>query len=437
MTSDMTTTDEGGKRRISLSEKYLKPIDNFAFSATVDGLDLSTPDDESFDALIEMMTTLHWSHLSETNAMRIVYRTFFDLQRDVTNSEQGTAAFSHEKLRSALRERLQSAIESIPRPYTLRITLPGVVCFGTTRIEIAEDVFFVMNNSGGAKPKSARNALSNPLALEFEYQLGLASALRSRNPGSAVHLEFNFMGYCDQHADSPAAFRCLAIAKQCAFILNLHGITRDLTGKAKGAATIEERQDGTITNLEIPDSLSTYFGKISLNESKLKVVESGGMLLGRSERDPVNDDEKILALKTLLKAVLPYFEGRADEDFPSIAAAIEWHQDSLLAENETFAYLAVCIGLEAILGSSTHLDEMSKRLFDRYAFLLGRTRAQREMLGADYKAVLDLRGKLVHAKTARLEAKDRKVLIKARSILSLVIRHELAEMYRRVRSSKT
>lgn len=154
-----------------------------------------------------------------------------------------------------------------------------------------------------------------------------------------------------------------------------------------------------------------------------------GSLLTHPSRSPQSDEEVSDAIEQCLQPVKRYFKARSNPDFESIAAAIEWFLDSQFAENDTFSYIAACIGLEAILGSSGHVDGLSKRLTDRYAFMLGGSRQEREEAISQYTQVLNLRGKLVHAKAARLGRDDRPLLFVARNMLLRVIRHELRRIF--------
>jgi len=152
----------------------------------------------------------------------------------------------------------------------------------------------------------------------------------------------------------------------------------------------------------------------------------GLLRFGQEGRPPKNEEEARRAQDHVLSDVRRYFAARSDEDFGQIAAAIEWYQDSMWAENDTFAYIAACIGLEAVLGSGEeHLDSLSKRLADRYAFLMGKGRKEREELRAAYSSVLNLRGRLVHGKAARLDSKERPLLKKVQDLLLQLLWKEI------------
>ena len=201
----------------------------------------------------------------------------------------------------------------------------------------------------------------------------------------------------------------------------------------KAQASFSEGSDQAFLTIEIPESVGRLYAKLKINESKLLMynwllpdIPVGGSFLADPGRAPQNEEEKLLALNLLLSDVRRYFRARPHEDFKQIAAAIEWYQDSLWADNDTFAYIAACVGLEAVIGSpDEQLDSLSKRLADRYAFLMGKGRKDREHLRKSYADVLKLRGRLVHGKAARLAADERHLLRTAQDLLLNVLWKEV------------
>ena len=71
------------------------------------------------------------------------------------------------------------------------------------------------------------------------------------------------------------------------------------------------------------------------------------------------------------------------------------------------------------------MDAMSSRLCDRYGFLLGAGRNERERLSLEYRDILNLRGKLVHARSKRLTAGEREKLSQVQRMLAKVIDREI------------
>ena len=82
---------------------------------------------------------------------------------------------------------------------------------------------------------------------------------------------------------------------------------------------------------------------------------------------------------------------------------MEWAIDANASSNETMAFLQRCIGLEAVLGSDERARGITDRLSDRYAYLLGRTQSEREVLKRDFERVYNLRSEIVHSRRSKIK----------------------------------
>jgi len=333
------------------------------------------------------------------------------------------------KLNADFTDSLKKRIESLPDTYRVRISLPSFPKQVESALTITADVRIVIAAAPVGKTASEKSGLSS-----------LARALSDMHQPLQSFLEIDVSGFCDGSASSSAAGRCISTAKQCSFLLTAHGAAHDEWSEKVASATFAPSPyTSSDADFEMPAGLGRCFGRLVASESNW-IVFGGGRglatsLLG-SGRKPETESERIDAFKTSLFPVGRFLDCRGHRDFTSIAAAMEWHQDSLWADNQTFAYLAACIGLEAVLGSDGHMEGMSRRLADRYAFLVGRGRAEREELVKQYDEVLNLRGRLVHAKAARLKSKDEGLLRRAQAMLMRVIWHEMHEMYRTIEKEK-
>jgi hypothetical protein len=224
----------------------------------------------------------------------------------------------------------------------------------------------------------------------------------------------------------------MKIAKQCAFVLITHGTFDRSFDEQESRALLETERPSIFEEVLIPGSLSRCFGSLVINGEKLLVPDSGkiGSILSPSMRMAETNEEKTQALSGTLNCLSKYFSYQNHVDFQSISAAIEWYQDSLFSDNQTLDFLSACIGLEALLGDENQMENMTNRLSDRYGFLMGKGRTSREKLRQDYKSVLVERGKLVHARKARLSGQTANLLQIAQKMLLDVIWHELHQMYR-------
>lgn len=409
----------GAPKTIRIKGKYLKAIEDYVAT-----LDLNDPaffkENDEYQTLKEAILKLHGSFLSEANIFSIVFDetlTYAYQARQTDNPTELPPDFREELI-----QRLKVCIESFPRQYTVRIELPSIPTWGDFRIPISESLFLV-------SAKTLIHKGENRLA----YLL--------REPSEALCLEIHVAGYADSAPDSPGTADAIALAKQFAFISTSLGIfKRTFTSAQKANAEITTQINNKVHSINFPDSLSRCFGELHLNEALLQVTDDSPEgkargLLFQGTRAAVTPEEKTKGLNTLIYDASKFFAHSGYPDFPSIAAAIEWYLDSLFADNQTFSYLAACIGLEALLGSNEQLDSLSKRLADRYAFLIGTTRTEREQLIEDYRKLLDLRGELVHAKRARLNSESQQSLWKIQEMLFNAIWHEIRSMYKNSKKS--
>lgn len=228
----------------------------------------------------------------------------------------------------------------------------------------------------------------------------------------------------------------LSVTKQLAFLLNAFKITHPEYSlkTSKADLKIYERSTSRVEPISLPHGMSKTFGVMKINESKLTIPDDSkklqSLLAIGATKPATTNEEYIEGFKSSLSPIKEYFSHQEHPDFPAISAAIEWYQDSIESDNQTFSYLAACIGLEALIGTEDHMDAMSKRLTDRYAALMGKGRTDRNALAMKYQTVLRLRGEIVHAKSARLTAKHSSSLSDVQKMLWDVIWHEIKQMYK-------
>jgi len=317
-------------------------------------------------------------------------------------------------------ERLKTTIESLPFTYRLRIELPSFPPLGSASFAITDDIAIVHGPYSFDPPASSTSE-------------ALARGLMALDTTSS-YLEIKTSGFANQSTDSPALAEALSIAKRCAFILTTFGKFFDKLTARKARCILSSTDANIEFPVELPNSLGRAFGSLIPHPVHLKrtVIDttSGTSLLGNTLQVPAEtQEEKRTVIQNHLRDIFRFFAKRDHPDFSAISAAMEWYQDSIYAENQTFAYLAACIGLEALVGSEDFMDEMSNRLTDRYGFLMGRSRQEREDLANQYRAVLKVRGKLVHAKVARLSGDDHQYLAIAQQLLLNSLWKELHRIY--------
>jgi hypothetical protein len=309
---------------------------------------------------------------------------------------------------------LISFIESMPRACQLRISLPAFPNWGSFSISLAPGVKIVSNMSDDAvKTLRPLNELASRL-LQPPFVVGGASLL------------LDVRGAAGSSADSASVSAGLSLAKLCSFLLlNTEALTLGVFQNPASAVITDTASDKAI-KVGLPQKLAQHFGGVVPNQDRIKVLDSSKSLtlLGAVEREADTNEERITAFKELLSPASKIIRLHKNKKFSPLSTAIEWYQDSVLSEDQTMAYIAACIGLESIFGEKD-MNEISKRLEDRYAFLLGTDREHRKQLARDYGEVLRIRGQLIHARAKKLGQRDFNALKAAREMLRKSILHEL------------
>lgn len=403
--------NETAANRKTLKGKYLQPLQEFVDQIRKDA-PLGWIVSDTSEALAKNIAKFHKEFLSEEEALALVadMGTSILPKYHRLMSQGAMSAIENNEINKDLVNALKNHIESFPRNYTICIELPGFDLDHTTKVQLSDRIALLTHTP---LPKVARSIFQSKV---------------QDKQGAVGYLELKLRGYASTTSESTLVGEACSLAKQVTFNMYRNDLFMLATSDKELRATITDHVNDKTTQLFLPHELQFCLGRLILNRNRMLQYlprRKPDNLTNAVAKQAESDDEVIAALNQNLEHVRTYLAASLHEDFPSVSAAIEWYQDSLSTQNETFSYLAVCIGLEAILGSDETMLGMSKRLADRYGFLLGRGRTERESLAKDYTQILDVRGKLVHAKSARLAPDERALLRKARAMLGKVISHEI------------
>jgi hypothetical protein len=316
-------------------------------------------------------------------------------------------------LGSELSDHYIAFLESIPRSYLVRITLPGVKGLGTSVLRLSDQISLHCSTAAPAADRRL-NRLSD-LFLPLE-----------KSAADATVLEINVSGFAEASLETQGASDALALAKQAAFLFISMGLMRQ-SGWGTNVATssLVDLATGREEALTLPAGLAARFARLAVADDNLEVVDPGKGLLSGIRRAQT-DEERRNAFAAKLEPIIRFLARTSAPGQRRIAAGMEWYQDSVSAQDQTIAFVAACIGIEAVLGEEEGgLTELSRRLVDRYAFMLGKDREDRSRLAQEFESVLKVRGELVHARSTRLRARDRDRLKTVQQMLSRLLEHEL------------
>lgn len=373
----------------------------------------------SSENLINLLVGMHPKVLSGADAHQLIERLAEQEYWHVLERLPPEEALhqARPKILAAIKE----YVESLPRSYEFRIGLPNFPQWFSGRLLLADDVLLVAD-----EPHENRIVAA---------MMGIDS--------SRVHLVVRTTGYADHGPSATAARRALGFACHVVYLMKLIGVAeRQYAGEpSRRNLQVYSANDGCFKYT--PPALRKICDTLVVAESHLRFTAMDGpgqTLLGKvNVRPPENDAERIEALELALSPIVDALNLRSLDDYESLGAAMEWALESEAADNDTVAYILASIGLEAILGTGDYMNEMSKRLGDRYAFLTGGHRSDREKRADEFKKLLDLRGEIVHARHRGLTYPEMSSLFKIQIKLDECIDVELKKLskFNRPRGAST
>nr|WP_313036945.1 hypothetical protein [Achromobacter ruhlandii] len=406
--------------KIRLSEKYLSQITDVVNSTTTVEYWWEVPSLEPFSVLAASVARIHHPHLSERDANLALIHAFVDCIGRATPRPAGTPIPGKisEEARAALFDVFRAQIESLPWELEVKFPLPKFGHLGPFEIQISDSIMI-------------RNGMAEPVSKEEGLNKLFAHVLAQ---GRHAELCVKVRGYADSDPGGNAVSQAISLAKQCLYFLDAFSSPARFHGDIQPVDTYVWIPNERVT-VRLPDTLTRYLCGLSPKMELLEIYGGGNGLLSGGPRIATTPEEQADALALKLYTAQMFFARNDHPDVEAIGAAMEWYVDSIVADNQTFAYIAACIGLEALLGygvedPSEKMEAMSPRLSDRYGFLLGVGRADRDRLASEFREMLKLRGKLVHARNKRLNAGQRTHLYGVQNMLANVIRHEVQTIVR-------
>jgi len=353
------------------------------------------------------MRSVHHQFLTASDVDMVLFQAVTNAVQVCRSDQHSAQQESDDILKVILPGLIERAFESIPRKLCVHFPLTGFDGLAEGAIPIHESI-----------------TLHCRIERPWSPPPGQAGSPGTHSKPHAW-LTVDTEGVLSLGPDSMGNSLAITAAKQCLYFFESLCHPHPLPAASNSVAYV--MGDGDCVLLRLPEFLLRYMQTLVPDWQKLRYYEPGGTLLGGRMRPPENEGERLEALPVSLHAAKGFFEQCNNPDYPAIAAAMEWYVDSKTAENQTFSYLAACIGVEAILGEdgAERMETMTARLSDRYGFLLGVGRQDRKRLAEEYYSVLKLRGTLVHARRKRLTQQEQGLLHKAQALLRALIDKEV------------
>ncbi|MEW6058343.1 MAG: hypothetical protein AB1540_17210 [Bdellovibrionota bacterium] len=107
--------------------------------------------------------------------------------------------------------------------------------------------------------------------------------------------------------------------------------------------------------------------------------------------------------------------------------ASQWFFDSFCGKNELLSFVQTAVVMEILLGEKavSDLTGLGELLRNRCAYLIGKSREQREGILKDFKEIYDVRSKIVHSGKSRLNLYERTLFSKLQWMCRRVIQEEV------------
>ena len=374
--------------------------------------------------------------LREIDVHEIVSMQMFRSLQDVEVKEKAalTEVLGAERVK-VLKQEVLSYLKSIPRRYYVCFKLPAVKLPGMSRVVLTQDVDLFTVSKNDSLPAIRDSALKT------------IADLYAPSPGLNVgktYLRFHVSGFASNWSlDSSAlatAYSRFRQLVQLAVSLGLLQADRSagfhqrssLLSEVFVYADPDERSERK--SITLPFSVSHFVATLTFDESKLTVP--GGLLA--PDRPAATEEERTAGIARLLQHGLLLLDADdSEESGNAIRAALEWGFEAATNQNETFAFVQACVGIEALLGEELDAETgLTRQLADRCAFLLGETRADRAFIRKHFSDLYRTRSKLVHGKALRLSEADKNHLIQATALLEELVKVELASFVREDRLRK-
>lgn len=160
---------------------------------------------------------------------------------------------------------------------------------------------------------------------------------------------------------------------------------------------------------ELPSDLSVALGKLQIDD-----------LDGRIGPERIKQ-----WVQDMLTVISTAFQN--SDKAERVLLAAQWLLDSYMGANQLLSFVQATVAMEILLGEESKSDVIGigELLRNRCAYLIGKSRSQREELLKDFEKIYDVRSKIVHRGKARLTFEERSLFGTLQWMCGRVISEEL------------
>lgn len=384
------------------------------------------PQYDSFKIHVESLGKEIIKHKKEWLDIPDVFSIFYDLVYDSIKEntdkdevwEGNMWNLLGETKGNRLVESIVDYIISIPRSYDIYIPLPKVKGELISSIQLSENITL--------------EVFKDKKQVPGEYTEGLAGVFFNSFHLNQLYFKQSMEGFCRKRLENYIVKKALNNFK----ILLLQGKLRglfltDSEDKVEAALPIglykqEIRKVSLISVDKTSDSTKIFDIELPLDFSKFMANVDfdwdGDLLIQSKDNGGVEQ-----SISNVLKKAVELIECN-EVEAKRVQSANLWCLDSYTVENQTLAFLQVCIGIEALLGDDNYNGALTEKLADRCAFLIANNIKGRKTIREDFIELYNVRSKLVHGNAIELNAEQKKHLHWGKTILEYAILKEVKNL---------
>lgn len=190
----------------------------------------------------------------------------------------------------------------------------------------------------------------------------------------------------------PSSFLKAIIQDLKVFVFLIKTVNLIKIGKTNITPTLLQSMSGNDDSIKI-DCVNVKYPWMN---SSVHISESTGKFLHNfifnSEFEKGYVIEKIDHSLQLMNAII----SDNSKEALRIKAAIDWLVQSEITDDETMAFIQICMGLESIFGDDDYEGGLTTILSDRCAYLIGNKIKERKFIKDTFKKIYQVRSKIVH-----------------------------------------
>lgn len=349
-----------------------------------------------FSFLVGISTEIH-KHKREWISLNEISQLIYGEILSRIDNNKNNAALSQKISPTDFSSHILSIIDSIPKPYTVTFSLPGIDAKIPFDFEISETVSFKTISDLDYLPHYTSLLGGLPAAKQIAcIQISTQGYFGPLMAGESLH--------------HPTTLFKVFI-ERCLFggLLDLSYI---FTTFHSLSPLVGAQDDNTksIREISLKSSDKNFVRRVLFRQSPLQL------------KLPQKEQRRyIFSLMGSCRLLL----ASQSDNAKRVLAASEWRYEALAEESPAMSLVKTCVGLEAIFGEQNSEGGITSSLADRCAFSLANNHRERATIIEKTKCLYRWRSKIVHGTASRLDHDGDELLEYGIALLGAAISNEI------------